>query len=132
VVRIQYFSIPLLWRKRPSIPCSLVAAHRKERRGVLTVLLVEQDLELVRLVVVQRVVDLVDGSLVGELAVHEAHAARLLHDLCAVVTRRLAEGLVAVDDGVVHDLSVGQQETSVRCQENKREECLLIENVPCK
>ncbi len=88
--------------------------------ALLTVLLVEQDLKLLRLVLVQRGVDLLDGGLVRELAVHEAHPAGLLHHLGPVVARRLAEGLVAVDDGVVNDLGVGQQEARVGCK--KREE----------
>ena len=34
----------------------------------------------------------------------------------AVVARYLAEGLVAVDDGVVDDLSIGQYEAAVGCK----------------
>lgn len=43
--------------------------------------------------------------------------AGLLHDLGAVVATHLAERFVAVHDGVVHDLRVGQQETAVCCNQ---------------
>lgn len=39
--------------------------------------------------------------------------ARFLHDFRPVVSADLAESLVAVDDGEVHYLSVGQYETAV-------------------
>lgn len=45
--------------------------------------------------------------------------AGLLHDLGAVVAAHLAEGLVAVHDGVVHDLRVRQQEAAVCCTNHK-------------
>lgn len=35
---------------------------------------------------------------------------------CSVVARDLAEGFVAIDDGIVDDLSVSQEETAVGCQ----------------
>lgn len=41
--------------------------------------------------------------------------AGLLHHLGAVVAAHLAEGLVAVHDGVVHYLRVRQEETTVCC-----------------
>lgn len=34
----------------------------------------------------------------------------------SVVARDLAEGFVAIDDGIVDDLSVSQEETAVGCQ----------------
>lgn len=35
--------------------------------------------------------------------------AGLLHNLCPVVAADLAKGLIAIDDGEIHYLSVGQQ-----------------------
>lgn len=37
---------------------------------------------------------------------------------CPVVARDLAEGFVAVDDGVVDDLSICQEETAVSCTQS--------------
>lgn len=47
--------------------------------------------------------------------------AALLHHLCSVVARQLAEAIVAVDDGPVHDLSVSQNKVGV-CTEAKQGE----------
>lgn len=47
--------------------------------------------------------------------------AALLHHLCPVVARQLAEAIVAVDDGPVHDLSVSQNKVGV-CTEAKQGE----------
>lgn len=47
--------------------------------------------------------------------------AALLHHLRSVVARQLAEAIVAVDDGPVHDLSVSQDKVGV-CTEAKQGE----------
>lgn len=47
--------------------------------------------------------------------------AALLHHLCSVVARQLAEAIVAVDDGPVHDLSISQNKVGV-CTEAKQGE----------
>lgn len=85
-----------------------------EGQRLLTVLLVEQYLELVVELVLEDVVDPAYRLLVGQLPVHEGTSARLLHDLRPVVAGDLAEGLVAVDYREVHDLGVRQQETAIR------------------
>lgn len=61
-----------------------------------------------------------NGRLVGHLAVHEAAAGALLHDLRSVVPGDAAEGLAAVDDRVVDDLSIGEQKAAVRCWWTKK------------
>ena len=48
---------------------------------LLTVFLVEQDLELVLVLVLQTLLEPRNGVLVGEVAVHEAAPAGLLHHL---------------------------------------------------
>lgn len=87
-------------------------------RVVLTVLFIEQNFELVLLLLFQCDVDLINGALIGQLAVHEAHPTGLLHDLGPVVARGLAKALVAVDDRVIHDLRVRQQKTRIRCNKD--------------
>lgn len=71
-------------------------------------------------VIIERLLDFGDGRFVGHLSVHERASATLLHDFGAVVARNLAEGLRAVDDGIVHNLSVGQQEARIGCKWTKR------------
>lgn len=63
--------------------------------------------------VLQRLLHPGDGRLVGHLAVHEAAAGALLHDLRPIVPGDAAEGLRAVDDRVVDDLSIGEQKAAV-------------------
>jgi len=39
--------------------------------------------------------------------------------LCSIVTRNLAKGLVAINDGVVHNLCIRQQEATVGWKQTK-------------
>lgn len=57
--------------------------------------------------------------LVGHLAVHKRASAALLHDFGAIVAGDLAERLGAVDDGIVHDLSIRQEEARVGCESRR-------------
>lgn len=78
-------------------------------------LLVEQDLEVIHGVVVQVLLHLAYGLLVGEFAVHETAAARLLHHFRSVVAGDFAKTFAAVDDRIVDDLRVRQQKAAVGC-----------------
>lgn len=66
-------------------------------------------------VILERLLDLADGLLISQLAVHEGAATRLLHHLGPIEAGDLAEGLAAVHDGEVDDLGVGQQQAAIGC-----------------
>ena len=61
----------------------------------------------------ESLVDLGLGVLVGQLAPHERARAALLHELALAVARQLGEALVAIHHRVVDDLCVRQQERIV-------------------
>lgn len=63
--------------------------------------------------VLEDVIYSADGLLVRQLPVHKSAPAGLLHYLGSVVARNLAEGFVAVHNGEVDYLGVGQQEAAV-------------------
>ena len=120
--------------------------ERERERWTLTVLLVEQYLDLFLLVVLQTRVDPPDRLAIGQLAGHErAVLARRqqgrqpvrardaaasggheravgasLHQLGAAVAAQLAEAVVAVDRRVVDDARVRQHETAVCTVEHDR------------
>ena len=79
----------------------------------LTVLFVQQDFELILNMVFECVVQSIDGSFVSQFAVHETDATRLLHYFSSIVARRLTEGLIAIDDGKIHDLSISEDKATV-------------------
>lgn len=86
---------------------------RKRLQATLTVFLVEEDFKLVVELVLEHVVYPGDGLLIRQLSVHEGTPAGLLHNFGAIVAGDLAEGFVAVHDGEVDYLCVGQQEAAV-------------------
>lgn len=60
-----------------------------------------------------------DALSICHLSIHESAATRFLHHLGAIVARDLAKRLGAVHDRKVHNLGVGQQETTVGCKGKK-------------
>ena len=94
--------------------------ERERERWTLTVLLVEQYLDLFLLVVLQTRVDPPDRLAIGQLAGHERAVGASLHQLGAAVAAQLAEAVVAVDRRVVDDARVRQHETAVCTVEHDR------------
>lgn len=88
---------------------------------LLTIFLVEQDFELVVELMFEHVIYPAYSLLVGQFPVHEGTSACLLHHLRPVVAGDLAEGLVTVDYGEVHDLGVRQQETAICYKPNEKD-----------
>ena len=87
--------------------------RKQTKNGQLTVFLVQKYLHLLLFQALKGVLQFPDGSLVCQVAVHEAARARLLHHLGPVVARQLAESVIAVDDRVVYDPGIGQDETGI-------------------
>lgn len=56
--------------------------------------------------------------------------AAFLHHLCSVVPGQLAEAIVAVDDGPVHNLGISQHKVGVCLTVNKRKERKTTTNKP--
>lgn len=79
----------------------------------LTVFAVVEDLQLALLRAQQRLRQLRNGALGGVGAGEEVAGAGPLHHLDTRVTKHLTEAVVAVDDGTVLHLSVGDQELAV-------------------
>lgn len=93
-------------------PPSTSSSHQ----APLTVFAVVEDLELALLGAEQGLGELRDGALGGVGAGEEVAGAGLLHHLHSGVTKHLAEAVVAVDDGTVLHLRVGDEELAV-CRE---------------
>ena len=80
---------------------------------LLTVFLVKKNLKLVLLVLVERVFNLLNSLIIREFSVHEAHPTGLLHNFGPVISRSFAEGFIAINNGIIHYLSVRQQKTCI-------------------
>jgi len=78
----------------------------------ITVLLVEQDFHLVFELFLQRLVQSVDGGLVGEFTVHKRARAAAVKQLVDVVAEHGAERRAAVNYRRVHYARVRQHETA--------------------
>lgn len=83
------------------------------QKATLTVFAVVEDLELAFLGAEQRLGELRDGALGGVGTGEEVAGAGSLHHLHAGVAEHLAEAIVAVDDGTVLHLGVGNEELAV-------------------
>lgn len=79
----------------------------------LTLFIVVEDLHLALLRSQQGLCDLGQGALHGPGPHQELAGARLLHDLSSREAKHLAEAFVAVDDGTVLHLGVGNQKLSI-------------------
>jgi len=79
----------------------------------LTVLLVEQYLDLLLFVVLETGVDTSDRLAVRKFTGHERTVGAFLHQLGATVPAQLTEPVVTVDGRVVDHSRVGQHETAV-------------------
>lgn len=97
---------------RAVTPPAAGSAHR----ATLTVFAVVEDLQLALLGAQQGLGELGDGALGGVGAGEEVAGAGLLHHLHAGVAEHLTEAIVAVDDGAVLHLGVGNEELAV-CRE---------------
>jgi len=86
---------------------------RSPRKANLTVFAVVEDLELALLGAEQGLGELRDGALGGVGAGEEVAGAGSLHHLHPGVAEHLAEAVVAVDDGTVLHLGVGDEELAV-------------------
>jgi hypothetical protein len=87
----------------------------------LTVFSVEQNDDLGLFGARERLVDLILGDVRGEAAVEELAIARLLHDLVALVLDEVAEGVIAVDDGLLGHAGVANQKFSILKVRNGRD-----------
>ena len=82
-------------------------------------LLVEENLEGVLLLPLERRREASERLLARVFARHERTGARPLHHFRARVAGELTEGVVAVDDGVVEDVGVCEKEAAVGCNQTK-------------
>ena len=80
---------------------------------LLTVFLVEQYLHLFLSQFLKRFFQFLNGGSVGEISVHEATGAALLHRLGAVISRQFTEAVITVYYGVVDYPGVGKEETVI-------------------
>lgn len=104
-----------------SLPGGTIPINCVQRMCPLTCFFVEKNLVLFDGMVLECLFDTGNGLLVGHLAVHEAASCTLLHDFGSIVTGDSAEGLRAIYDRVIDDLSICKQKTAVSCGEKKKQ-----------
>jgi len=86
---------------------------KQEHDTLLTVLLVQLYLELVRDLVLHGVVESCDRLGTGLIAVHSAAHGRLLHQLRPLKRGQLTQSFIAVDHREVDDPRVRKQEVAI-------------------